>query len=434
MNQDALLDLNNHVIQCSYQSSKNICSLCDKTFNTIDPTRIRILWIKHLETDHMIHFSKVHEEEKPLSNPALPNSFTKNAKSNNSNNILAKTKNQASQEVFNLLIKDKNVGLKKVTSGRVSLNIHEMPRCKICDMTCISDYSLKSHMTSFHEGEKQKKQKSIVVSNDNLDLDKIKIYKAKENLHHENTIQKSVHDKEKHQIRCNFDAQIIKVKPDLNQSVVSEEKQLNNDNLGGEMISNLNLKCKKCQRVFHSDESLSRHIHNVNGDCYDQPQNTNSDEKRPTSAAKLSSYCEICKKDLSSKSNLTKHIEVVHEGIMPYQCKVCNEDFSQKAKLQIHFRHHHPNTPLPEIRMKFSCSKCSNSFSTEIKLKEHEKKHDSNISCDICNKPFTTTKAVKRHKNSCHPELECLHCHSLFDDVALLKSHVTEVHEGKKLL
>ena len=92
-----------------------------------------------------------------------------------------------------MLIKDKNVGLKKVTSGRVPLNIHKMPKCKICDMPCMSDYSLKSHMT-FHE---EKKQKSIVVSNDNLDLDKIKIYKAKENLHHENPIQKSVHDKKK---------------------------------------------------------------------------------------------------------------------------------------------------------------------------------------------------------------------------------------------
>ena len=356
MNQDTkiiaaevLVDLNNLVIQCSYQSSKNFCSICLKTFNTIDPTRIRNLWIKHLETDHMIYFSKVHEEEKPLCNP-------------------------------------------------------------------------------------EKKQKSIVVSNDNLDLDKIKIYKAKENLHHENPIQKSVHDKKKHQTKCNFDAQIIKVNPDLNQSVVSEEKQLNNDNLGGEMISNLNLKCKKCQGVFPSDESLSRHINNVNGDCYDQPQNTNSNEERAPAAAKLSSYCDICKKDLSSKSNLTKHIEVVHEGIMPYQCEVCNEDFSQKAKLQIHFRHHHPNIFLPEIRMKFSCSKCSNSFSTEIKLNEHEKKHDSNISCDICKKPFTTTKAVKRHKKSCHPEFKCLHCNSSFDDVVLLKSHVTKVHEGKKLL
>lgn len=397
---EALLGLNKPVIQCSYQSSKNICSLCDKTFNTIDPTRNRILWIKHLETDHMIYFAKV----------------------------------------FNLLItgnKDKNVGLQKVTSARLSLNIHKMPRCKICDMICISDYSMKSHMTLFHEGKKQtfheeKKQKSIVVSNDDLDLDMIKNYKIKENLHIENTIQKSVHDKKKHQIKCNFDAQIIKVNPDLNQSVVSEEKQLNNDNIGGEKKSNL--KCKKCQKVFHSDESLSRHIHNVNGDCYDQPQNTNSDEKRPTAAAKLSSYCDICKKDLSSKSNLTKHIEVVHEGIMPYQCEVCNEDFSQKAKLQIHFRHHHPNILLSEIRMKFSCSKCSNSFSTEIKLKEHEKKHDSNISCDICNKPFTSTKAVIRHKKSCHPEFKCLHCHSLFDDVGLLTSHVTEVHDGKKLL
>ena len=63
---EALLDLNNPGIKCSYQSSKNICSLCDKTFNTIDPTRIRILWIKHLETDHMIYFATVHEEEKPL--------------------------------------------------------------------------------------------------------------------------------------------------------------------------------------------------------------------------------------------------------------------------------------------------------------------------------------------------------------------------------
>ena len=460
MNQDprmiaaeALLDLINPVI-----FPKIICSRCDKTFNTIDQIQNRILLIKHLASDHMKRFSTVHEEENPLDNPAvglpaLPNSLTKNAKSNNSNIILAKTKNQASTGVVNLLFtgnKDKKVELKKVTTSRISLNIHKMPRCKICDVICVSDYSLKSHMTLVHEGKNQtfqeeKKQKSIEVSKDNLDLEMTKIDKEKENLHQENTIQESVHDKEKHQIECNFDAQIIEVKLDLNQSVVSEEKQLNNDNLDVELITieeekeNLNQKCQKCQAVFHSEESLRRHIYNIDGNCNDQPQNTNSNEERASAAAELSFYCDICNKKFSLKSNLTTHIEIVHEGIKPFQCVVCKKDFSQKTKLKQHFKHHHPDIPLPDIKKKFPCSKCFESFSTEIKLEAHEKKHESNIFCDICNIVFTRTNDVKKHKENFHEtsaeclEMKCNHCDFLFDDTVLLRSHVAKVHEGNKL-
>ena len=173
--------------------------------------------------------------------------LTKNAKSTNSNNISAATsKNQASKGVFNLLFtgnkEGKKVELKKGTSSSMSLNVNKMPRCKICNVPCISEYSLNSHMTLVHEG---KKQQSNQVSNGNLDVEMIPINKENENSNHEQTIQElnedstnsSFHEEKKHHIECKFDAHIIEVKPDLNKLDIIKEKEINNDNLDVEMIA-----------------------------------------------------------------------------------------------------------------------------------------------------------------------------------------------------
>lgn len=68
--------------------------------------------------------------------------------------------------------------------------------------------------------------------------------------------------------------------------------------------------------------------------------------------------------------------------------------------------------------MPFNCDICTKEYSTKSNLSKHQSKNkcftNVNLNCDVCNKTFSNNNNLKRHKikNTC--SITCLHCNTTF--------------------
>lgn len=75
--------------------------------------------------------------------------------------------------------------------------------------------------------------------------------------------------------------------------------------------------------------------------------------------------CEICNSEFKDRSNLKKHILVVHEGIKPFECSLCGSCFSQKSKMKKHIAAVH------ERKKPHKCKWCDRGFDSKKDLTRH---------------------------------------------------------------
>jgi uncharacterized Zn-finger protein len=76
------------------------------------------------------------------------------------------------------------------------------------------------------------------------------------------------------------------------------------------------------------------------------------DIPQPLPLVKGSIKCSMCTKVVSNKSNLSRHIKLMHSVNTKkyikhikkdgrFECKVCGKTYSHTANLKLHYTHHH---------------------------------------------------------------------------------------------
>ena len=184
------------------------------------------------------------------------------------------------------------------------------------------------------------------------------------------------------------------------------------------------LKCKLCDKTFVASFSLNRHSIMA----HDIPQIENNRNNNNTKPLTVQNF------EFSSESSE----EDVNE--LPNDCDICYKDLPSKSLLKTHILTKHPTSSILE------CKSCDRIFTSEINLKKHNITHrlennDDNLStkipflkCQKCNVTFTSKILFEEHQKQKHGEqddFKCLHCPKYFPDIKSHANHIRENHREK---
>ena len=101
--------------------------------------------------------------------------------------------------------------------------------------------------------------------------------------------------------------------------------------------------------------------------------------------------CQQCHKAFTKTSNLTQHIQSVHEGVK-YACNQCDHQATQQSNLTTHIQSVHED-------VKYACNQCDylattqSNLTTHIKMKHRGVRYD----CDHCDYQATQYSHLKTH-------------------------------------
>ena len=130
--------------------------------------------------------------------------------------------------------------------------------------------------------------------------------------------------------------------------------------------------------------------------------------------------CQICGKHFTRKSDLKRHVDSVHRGIINFRCESCHKNFKRKSDLKRHTETIHRGS------ISFPCESCGKNFSRKRDLKRHtELIHEGSINfqCQFCGKNYTRKSDLKRHTDAVH-EGEDFRSEAFRNDQEIISNHL----------
>lgn len=113
--------------------------------------------------------------------------------------------------------------------------------------------------------------------------------------------------------------------------------------------------------------------------------------------------CHLCEANFKRRSDMNRHVRVVHEKQRPFQCPQCLQRFGEKSNMQKHVRMVHQN-----IRG-FHCNHCGAKFGQRGNCEAHvravHEKRPGKYECEQCSKAFTRKSHLLDHYHAEHPSI-----------------------------
>lgn len=178
-------------------------------------------------------------------------------------------------------------------------------------------------------------------------------------------------------------------------------------------------KCDTCSEIFHNHSEYTKHTKThgkhrfqclVCNRWFAQRYLLNAHTKTHSGAKNFE--CSTCQKRFTTKTNLDRHIRVIHHLQKSHKCTTCQKTFSQLSTLKLHQSVH-------MAAREFVCDICSSKFKTEVHLKLHKKRHLP-MEYRPLRKKYSPKRIYKPPQNAC----VCNECGKRFKSIALMRSHM----------
>ena len=206
------------------------------------------------------------------------------------------------------------------------------------------------------------------------------------------------------------------------------------------------LKCSRCDKSFKKAKYLKSHLLNVhdwNGvnafKCFECNKsykvfNGLKNHNQEYHSDKPEFNCHICGKEFRQRRMMAKHISEVHTATKDLKCDVCECKFVARYKLNAHYSNCHR----PYIALQCPhCPLTGNPFETktynEHKLKQHAIGPDgSPNTCIHCMNVFGEADELLEHRQSAHgikvESSKCQICFQIFWTSGSFKLHYSKEH------
>lgn len=134
----------------------------------------------------------------------------------------------------------------------------------------------------------------------------------------------------------------------------------------------------------------------VDGDVF-----RNMDEDMASESQETVFQCEVCGKDLASRSNLARHM-LVHVG--EFKCNLCPNAYEDQGQLSRHIQlKHNTRCTLNDNEKQFICNFCKKTFSKKNYLRAHILVHTARrFKCEAkdCGSTFKLKHHLHQHLES----------------------------------
>lgn len=159
-----------------------------------------------------------------------------------------------------------------------------------------------------------------------------------------------------------------------------------------------------------------------------EPVSSMSDDQSETSPQPIILLCPFCKKVLTTRSNLQRHIDTHHRR-HTFSCPTCNKKFTRKDRLNEHEKLHSGEAP-------YTCDECGKNFARRDNLNVHKRTHTGErpYSCEVCGKTFSRKEYINEHMavHSDYKRFSCLWCSKEFKHKQSLRHHMKSAHDSVK--